>query len=68
MGDFRWSYVGNALAFAALGMGMLGAVLGILNGRTGYWKKIMEEGNVAVAVYVGALTLALAWIIAAAVH
>jgi hypothetical protein len=68
MGDFRWSYLGNAVAFAALGVGMLGAALGILNRRTGYWKKIVEEKHLALAVYVGALTLALAWIIAAAVH
>lgn len=68
MGDFRWNYLGNAVLFAALGLAMLALVLWGLDRATGFWRKIFEENNLAVAVWVGALTLGVAWILANAVH
>ena len=68
MGDFRWNYLGNAVLFATLGLALLAAVLWGLNRATGFWNKIFVDNNLAVAVWVGALTLGVAWILANAVH
>ncbi len=68
MGDFRWNSLGNAILFAALGLVLLAGVLWGLERVTGFRKKIFEENNLAVAVWVGALTLGVAWILANAVH
>lgn len=59
-----------ALVFAALGvLTLIGSFL-LVDRVTPYalWKEIVEKQNVALAVLVGALSLGLSIIIAAAIH
>ena len=60
----------NAVLFAVVGIVMLGValmtLLRLLPGRL--WDRALEENSLAAAVIIAAITLALGWIIAAAVH
>jgi len=60
----------NAVVFAALGILVFALSFVILDRLTPYhlWKEVVQEQNVAVAVLVGAMSIAIAIIIAAAVH
>lgn len=60
----------NALIFAALGALVFFACFGIIRRMVpgDLWKEILEERNVAVAVLVGLMSVALAVIIAATMH
>lgn len=70
MADFHPGYLLNALVFAALGIVIFLAAFFVLDKMTPYalWKEIIEEHNVALAVLVGAMSLGICIIIAAAVH
>lgn len=59
-----------AVLFAALGIGVLLASLAIIDRMTPYtlWKEIIDEHNTALAVLLGALSLGVSIIIAAAIH
>lgn len=59
-----------AILFAALGIGVLIASLAIIDRMTPYtlWKEIIDEHNTALAVLLGALSLGVSIIIAAAIH
>jgi uncharacterized membrane protein YjfL (UPF0719 family) len=59
-----------AILFAALGIGVLLASLAIIDRLTPYtlWKEIIDEHNTALAVLLGALSLGVSIIIAAAIH
>lgn len=59
-----------AVVFAALGIGVLLASLAIIDRLTPYtlWKEIIDEHNTALAVLLGALSLGVSIIIAAAIH
>lgn len=59
-----------AIVFAALGIGVLLASLAIIDRMTPYtlWKEIIDEHNTALAVLLGALSLGVSIIIAAAIH
>lgn len=59
-----------AILFAALGIGVLLAALAIIDRMTPYtlWKEIIDEHNTALAVLLGALSLGVSIIIAAAIH
>lgn len=68
--DFQPIYLINAIVFALLGIVLFVAAFIVLDKITPYalWKEIIEEQNVALAVLVGAMSLGLCIIIAAAVH
>ena len=70
MTEFRFGYVLNALIFTVLGLLVLGAALTsvdrILPRRV--WKAVAEENNMALAVVVGAIAIAMGLVIAAAMH
>lgn len=60
----------NALIFAALGVLVFFAAFGIVRRMVpgDLWKEILEQRNVALAVLVGLISVALALIIAATMH
>ena len=59
-----------ALIFAVMGITIFVAAFAIIDRLTPYqlWKEIVEEKNVALAVLVGAMSIGICIIIAAAVH
>jgi uncharacterized membrane protein YjfL (UPF0719 family) len=59
-----------AVVFAALGIGVLIASLAVIDKLTPYtlWKEIIDEHNTALAILLGALSLGVSIIIAAAIH
>jgi putative membrane protein len=59
-----------ALAFAFIGIVVFVAAFVLIDRMTPYhlWKEIVEEKNVALAVLVGAMSIGICIIIAAAVH
>lgn len=60
----------NAIIFASLGIAVFAAAAGILLKLTPLrlWRELVDERNVAVAVFAGAVALALGLIVAAAMH
>jgi putative membrane protein len=60
----------NALIFAALGILIFVVAFAIVDKFTPYhlWKEIVEEKNTALAILVGAMSIGMCIIIAAAVH
>lgn len=70
MTEFHLTYVLNALVFATLGIVIFIAAFAIVDKLTPYalWKEIVEEKNVALAIMVGAMSIGVCVIIAAAVH
>lgn len=67
---FGLKYVLNALLFSAVGLVVLGLSFYIFDRITPgrLWKEIVEEHNVALAIVAGAFTIAMAMIIASAIH
>lgn len=68
MGEFRLGYALNAVLYAATGIGVLGLTLWALDRATHFWRGVTEEKNVALAVLMGAVAIAVGLIVAAAVH
>ena len=70
MNDFHPSYLLNAIVYAALGILIFVVAFLIIDKMTPYhlWKEIVEDKNVALAVLVGAMSIGMCIIIAAAVH
>jgi uncharacterized membrane protein YjfL (UPF0719 family) len=70
MTEFHLGYLINALVFAVLGILIFIATFAIVDKMTPYalWKEIVEEKNLALAVMVGAMSIGMCIIIAAAVH
>lgn len=64
------SNVLNALAFAFLGVIIFAVSFFLLDLITPYklWKEIIDEHNTALAIIVGAMSLGICIIIAAAIH
>ena len=62
--------IGAALVFAFIGITVFVVAFAIIDRLTPYhlWKEIVEEKNVALAVLVGAMSIGICIIIAAAVH
>ena len=60
----------NALMYAVLGIVLFVAAFAVIDMLTPYalWKEIVEEKNLALAVMVGAMSIGMCIIIAAAVH
>lgn len=60
----------NAAIFAALGISLFAVAFAVIDWLTPYalWKEIVEGKNLALAVLVGAMSIGMCIIIAAAVH
>ncbi len=60
----------NALVFAFLGIVIFIVAFAIIDKLTPYalWKEIVEDQNIALAIMVGAMSIGMCIIIAAAVH
>ena len=70
MNDFHLTNLLNAVIYAALGILIFVVAFVIIDKMTPYhlWKEIVEDKNVALAVLVGAMSIGMCIIIAAAVH
>jgi len=70
MSEFHPGYILNALLYSVLGILIFVVIFVIVDKLTPYalWKEIVEEKNVALAILVGAISLGMCVIIAAAVH
>jgi putative membrane protein len=70
MTDFHPGYLLNALVYSVLGIVVFVTAFWFLDLLTPYalWKEIVEDKNVALAILVGAMSLGVCVIIAAAVH
>jgi putative membrane protein len=70
MEDFHPGYLLNALVYAVLGIAIFSIAFVIIDKMTPYhlWKEIVEDKNVALAVLIGAMSIGMCIIIAAAVH
>ena len=60
----------NAIVYAGIGIVIFGGAFLVLDKITPYnlWKEIVREHNLALAILLGAMSLGLCVIIAAAVH
>jgi len=63
-------FVVNAIVFAFLGVAIFGISFVVIDKLTPYqlWKEIIEEHNFALAIVIGAMSLGICIIIAAAIH
>lgn len=63
-------YIVNALVFSVLGIIILAFSFFLFDKLTpgNLWKEVVEEKNIALAIAVGAMTLAMAQIISSAIH
>ena len=70
MTEFNPTYAVNALVFALLGIVIFVATFVVVDKMTPYhlWREIVENKNLALAVLLGAMSIGLFIIIAAAVH
>ena len=70
MNDFHPGYLLNAIVYATLGILIFVIAFAIIDKMTPYhlWKEIVEDKNLALAVLVGAMSIGMCIIIAAAVH
>jgi uncharacterized membrane protein YjfL (UPF0719 family) len=70
MTEFHPGYLLNAIVYATLGIVIFVAAFALTDKLTPYdlWKEIVEEKNVALAILVGAMSVGMCIIIAAAVH
>lgn len=70
MSDFHPGFILNALVYSILGIAVFLGAFAIVDKITPYelWKEIVEGKNVALAILVGAMSLGMCIIIAAAVH
>ena len=68
--DFHPGYLLNAIVYAILGIVIFVLAFAITDKLTPYdlWKEICEERNMALAIMVGAMSIGMCMIIAAAVH
>ena len=60
----------NAIVYAALGIVIFAIAFVLIDKLTPYhlWKEIVDDKNVALAILIGALSIGMCIIIAAAVH
>jgi putative membrane protein len=63
-------YVLNAVIFSMLGLAILVIAFFVFDKLTpgDLWKEICEKHNIALAIVVGSMTMAIAQIIASAIH
>jgi uncharacterized membrane protein YjfL (UPF0719 family) len=65
-----WKYIVSAIIFSVLGIIILFLSLSAFDRLTpgDMWKEVVEKQNVALAITVGAIMIAMAQIIASAIH
>jgi len=70
MSEFHPGYLLNALLYAVLGIIIFAGAFAMIDKMTPYdlWAEIVEHKNVALAIMVGAMSIGVCIIIAAAVH
>ena len=70
MSDFQPGYILNEIIYAVLGIIIFSIAFIIIDKMTPYdlWKEICENRNTALAIMVGAMSIGVCIIIAAAVH
>lgn len=70
MADFHPGYLLNALIYAVLGILIFIGAFALVDKLTPYalWKEICENRNMALAIMVGAMSIGVCVIIAAAIH
>lgn len=70
MTDFNPGYLLNAVVYSALGIIIFSLAFVIIDKMTPYdlWREICENRNTALAIMVGAMSIGVCIIIAAAVH
>ena len=70
MNEFHPGYLLNAIVYAALGILIFCLAFVLVDKMTPYhlWKEIVEDKNVALAILIGAMSIGMCIIIAAAVH
>lgn len=70
MSEFHPAFLLNALVYALLGIVVLIVSFIVVDKLTPYdlWKEIVEEKNIALALFVGLMSLGVSIIIASAVH
>ncbi len=70
MSEFHPAYLLNALVYAALGIFIFSIAFVLVDKLTPYhlWKEIVDDKNIALAILVGAMSIGMCIIIAAAVH
>ncbi len=70
MSEFNAGYVLNALVYSVLGIVIFVAAFAIVDRMTPYhlWNEIVHEHNNALAILIGAMSIGMCIIIAAAVH
>jgi uncharacterized membrane protein YjfL (UPF0719 family) len=68
--DFNPGYLLNAIVYSVLGIVIFSFAFVVIDRMTPYdlWKEICENRNVALAIMVGAMSIGVSIIIAAAVH
>jgi putative membrane protein len=68
--SFNWGAFVNSLVYTVIGVLIFWLAFIIVDKITPYnlWKELVEEKNVALAIVVGAMCLAIAIIVAAAIH
>lgn len=70
MAEFHPGYLLNAAVYALLGIVIFVVAFAIIDWITPYklWEEIVEQKNLALAVLIGAMSIGMCIIIAAAVH
>jgi putative membrane protein len=70
MTDFHPGYILNAVVYAALGILIFVAAFALIDRLTPYhlWNEIVHEHNTALAILIGAMSIGMCVIIAAAIH
>ena len=70
MNEFHPGYILNALVYSALGILIFVAAFVLIDRLTPYhlWKEIVQEHNTALAILIGAMSIGMCVIIAAAIH
>ena len=70
MSEFHPGYLLNAVLYAVLGIIIFMGAFALIDKMTPYdlWAEIVEQKNVALAIMVGAMSIGVCIIIAAAVH
>jgi uncharacterized membrane protein YjfL (UPF0719 family) len=68
--DLHWASMVSALIWAVIGLVIFGLAWLIFEKVTPYslWKEIIDDHNTALAIVVGALTIALAMIVSSAIR
>ena len=68
--SFNWGAFVNSLVYTILGVGIFWLAFVVIDKITPYdlWKELVEEKNVALAIVVGSMCVAIAIIVAAAIH